>query len=166
MKKTSVLALFLTVLFPGLTFAHCVNHKYYAGAGMMINSYNHYDDATGFQLLGGYCLDFNFNSPKAKTSIEVGYMDSGDFERTFNRGNTQITENRSFNGIWLSPLAEYKFDFKVHLLGRVGLDLGDDDGLLIGGGLGFNITKFAQLRAEYIVRDNVDSVQLNLITEF
>lgn len=166
MKKISVVVFFLTVLFPGLTFAHCVKHKYYAGAGVAINSYDNFDNATGFQLLGGYCLDFNFNSPKAKTSIEVGYMDSGDFDRSFNRGNTRITESRSFNGLWLSPLAEYKFDFKVHLLGRVGLDLGDDDGLLIGAGLGFNITKFAQLRVEYVIRDNVNSTQLNLITEF
>jgi len=150
-----------------------MQHKYYAGAGMAFNSYRNYDDATGFQVLGGYCLDYNFHNPKMKTSAEVGYLTSGDFERSFNRfGNNPnrppqtISESTSFNGVWVNGLAEYKMDGKIHLMARLGADLGDDNGLMAGAGFGFNLTKFAQFRGEYVVRDNVDSVQINLITEF
>ena len=153
-------------------YAHCMQSKYYVGAGLGMNSSQQFGDAAGYQMFAGYCLDFNFKSPRSKTSVEVGYMDSGDFEQQRNAfGNNPnrsgtVTVQETYNGMWFAGLAEYKFDSKMHIMGRAGLDLGDQSGILVGGGAGYNITKYAQIRAEYVLHDEVDSFQVNWISEF
>ncbi len=168
--KTIIISAFL--VYAGSLNAHCMKNKYYAGAGMGINSTQNFSDTAGYQLFAGYCLDFRFKSPRSRTSLEVGYMNSGEFEGQFdtlagnpNRSNV-VTVNESYSSVWLAGLAEYKFDNKMHIMGRAGLDVGDQTGLLFGGGAGYNITKFAQIRAEYVIHDEVDSFQLNWISEF
>jgi len=171
-KATKIFFLGLMVFFTGVVNAHCMKNKYYAGAGMGINSTQNFDETAGYQMFAGYCLDFRFNSPRSRTSVEVGYMDSGEFEGQYdtfgdnpNRSNV-VTVNQSFSSVWLAGLAEYKFDSKMHIMGRVGFDVADQTGILFGGGAGYNITKYAQIRAEYVIHDEVDSFQLNWISEF
>jgi hypothetical protein len=52
---------------------------------------------------------------------------------------------------------------KVELLGRAGYDFGDDDGFLFGIGGGYIVNKNLKLRLEYVWRDNVDSLQFNVV---
>jgi hypothetical protein len=51
----------------------------------------------------------------------------------------------------------------IELLARAGLDFGDDDGFMAGIGVGFNLTKSFKLRLEFVQRENVDSIQFNLV---
>ncbi len=153
--------------------AHCMKSRYYVGGGMAVNDLPQYDDAAGFQVFGGYCLNLRFENNRIKTSAELGYMDSGKFERTVDRFDEEhrrrsrsLTQVRRFRGVWSALLAEYKLDPKVHVIGRVGLDVGDDDGMMLGGGMAVNLSKWAQVRGEYVIRDQVDSLQVNVISEF
>ena len=100
-------------------------------------------------------------------------MSSGEFSRSYtvtpnnpNRAPYTQTDSASYSGLWVSGLAEYKFRPELHLLARVGYDLGDDNGVFIGAGVGFNLTRWAQIRAEFISKSEVDSMQLNWISEF
>jgi hypothetical protein len=52
---------------------------------------------------------------------------------------------------------------KVELIGRAGFDFGDDDGFMIGIGAGYIVNKNLKLRGEFVVRDNVDSLQFNVV---
>ena len=155
-------------LFSGAAAAHCITNKYYAGAGLTFNSIDNYDDANGLQVFGGFCLGANKQNPHIRTAIELGYMDSGDFKRNIYRNNGTYlrTDSVSYEGLWLNLVGEYRVDQRVHLLGRLGADVGDDDGIMAGLGLGFNLSKWSQLRAEYVVRDNITSAQLNFLTGF
>lgn len=172
MKKLSVLLILGLWFIVGTASAHCMKNKYYVGAGLGMNSSQEFGDASGYQLFAGYCLDFNFKSPRSKTSVEVGYMDSGDFEEQRDRfGNNPnrsgtVTVRETYSGLWFAGLAEYKFDSQMHVMARAGLDVGDQTGLMFGGGAGYNVTKYAQIRAEYILHDEVDSFQVNWISEF
>lgn len=51
-------------------------------------------------------------------------------------------------------------------MGRVGLDIGDDNGVLFGVGVGYDISKWAQIRTEYIAKNLVNSFQVNWVSEF
>ena len=172
LKAKQTIVLGVLAFSTGAANAHCMQNKYYVGAGMGMNSTQDYSETAGYQVFAGYCLDYNFKSLRSKTSVEVGYMNSGDFQKdqdefVNNPNRSRIVEvNKSYSNLWLAGLAEYKFDNKMHVMGRVGLDAGDQTGILFGGGAGYNITKYAQIRAEYVIHDEVDSFQLNWISEF
>jgi opacity protein-like surface antigen len=124
-----------------------------------------YDDATGFQVFAGYDLDYRLG--KASLAAEVGYMDSGDFEQDvdvvipgFGRiGGRTIEEN--VDGLWTTGVISLPVG-AVNLIGRAGLDFGDDDGFMVGGGVGIDLSREWELRFEYVMRDNVDSLQANI----
>lgn len=172
LKAKQMLVFSVLACIAGAANAHCMKNKYYMGAGMGFNSTQDFSNTAGYQIFAGYCLDFNFKSPRSKTSVEVGYMDSGDFQKdqdifAGNPNRSSIVEvNKSYSSVWMAGLAEYKFDNKMHIMGRIGLDVGDQTGVLFGGGAGYNVTKYAQIRAEYVLHDEVDSFQLNWISEF
>lgn len=98
--------------FTNIVNAHCHDTKYYVGGGVGLNSQSN-ADSTGFQFLGGYCLNNNFHNNKTKTAFEVGYMDTGDFDTTTGgggkKGNT-VQVGNAYQGLWLSGLAEYKLE--------------------------------------------------------
>ncbi|MDT8451149.1 MAG: hypothetical protein RQ936_00220 [Gammaproteobacteria bacterium] len=52
---------------------------------------------------------------------------------------------------------------KLNLVLRAGLDIGDDDGIMLGGGLGFKLNNKMEVRGEYVIRNHVDSLQVNLV---
>jgi hypothetical protein len=60
-------------------------------------------------------------------------------------------------------VADLPLNQNVSAIGRLGLDIGDDDGVMIGFGLGFPMSQKTDLRVEYVIRDNIDSFQLNLV---
>lgn len=133
--------------------------KIYFGGGLGYNDINriNYDDsAVGFQIFAG--LPFAVTAENLKFSAEIGYMDSGDFNR-----DAPFTSTAKANGLWGTAVAELSLNENVSLLGRLGLDIGDDDGVMIGAGAGFAMSRKMDLRLEYVIRDNIDSLQLNLV---
>lgn len=133
----------------------------YFGAGVGFNSidnnnnfnsnFNNNDsDAVGFQLFAGLPLTVDMGS--AALAVEVGYMDTGSFD---NGG--------SANGIWSTAVASLPLNNSLKLLGRLGYDFGDDDGLMAGAGVGFALASKVDMRIEYVVRDHIDSLQANLV---
>jgi opacity protein-like surface antigen len=128
--------------------------KIYFGGGLGLNSLSGIDlsDAIGFQVFAGYELPVEVGD--GTLSVEVGYMDSGNFDGP-GKGKAK--------GVWANAVVSLPLQNKLSVIGRAGLDLGDDDGLMLGGGLGFQANEKMEIRAEYVIRDNVDSLQLNLV---
>ena len=170
LSKISLL-LAATSIFSGAASAHCLSEKVYAGAGLTFNSLDAYaNDAKGFQIFGGYCLDIHKQYPHLISSVELGYMDSGKFKRDVlvKQGKVfyQSTESTSYRGLWVNLVGEYKLDPRFHLLGRIGVDGGDDDGVMAGFGVGLNFSKWAQFRVEYVARDHINSTQISWLSGF
>lgn len=156
----------------GLAQAQGANDNIYFGGGVSSNELPAFsDNATGFQFFAGYELDM-MNTGALKSAVEVGYMDSGEWKED---GQTCITvpffgttctayEYRAeAKGLWANYVASYDFTPTLSGIGRIGLDFGDDDGLMYGVGLGFSFTPQLELRGEYVMRDITDSLQANLV---
>jgi hypothetical protein len=154
MRKLGIILIAMLVT----SFSHAAvdSEKIYFGGGLSLNSLSGLDlsDGTGFQFFGGYELPVYMGD--GKLSAEVGYMDSGDMAV----GPFFETDA---NGVWVNAVFTLPLQNKMNLIGRAGLDLGDDDGLMLGGGVGFQLDSKMQLRTEYVIRDNVDSLQFNLV---
>jgi hypothetical protein len=127
--------------------------KFFFGAGLSSNEVSGSDSAVGWQIFGGYGFGQVTNS--LYFDAEVGYMDTGDMERP--GGDVKA------NGLWAAGVGRFLVTPSIELLGRVGLDFGDDDGLLGGIGAGLILTKNIKLRLEYVQRDKVDSWQFNFV---
>ncbi len=153
MKKIiPVLALLITT---STAYAQNLDTKQiYFGGGLGYNSVNtnfyNNSDAVGFQVFAGLPLAVNMGS--AALAVEVGYMDTGNFDR-----------GGSANGLWSTAVASVPLNNKLKLVGRLGYDFGDDDGAMIGGGVGFPVANKMDMRVEYVVRDHIDSLQANLV---
>ena len=127
----------------------------YAGGGISSNSVSGLsNDETGFQFFVGFDLK-GVNLGKARMAVEAGYMDSGDFGG-----------GRSVDGLWGTGVMFVPVANNVDLIGRLGFDIGDDDGVMFGVGMGFAFNKTMQLRGEYVIRDNIDSLQANIAVRF
>lgn len=118
------------------------------GAGISHNSVGR-TDKTGFQVFAAYDLNQVNMMEGVKSSVEFGLMDYG-----FSRDST---------GIWGTYVIEGLLSGQTGWLARAGFDIGDDSGLMFGAGVGFAIDEKSQLRIEYVVRDDVDSLQLNFL---
>jgi opacity protein-like surface antigen len=127
--------------------------KLFFGAGLSSNDVSGSDSATGYQIFGGY--GFGEVTPKVFIDAEVGYMDTGNMTR---RGG-----NVKANGLWANGVGRLMLAPSIELIGRLGMDFGDDDGLMAGIGAGLLLTKNFKLRLEYVQRDKVDSVQFNFV---
>ena len=127
--------------------------KLFFGAGLSSNEVSGSDSATGFQLFGGY--GFGEVTRNVFIDAEIGYMDTGSM--------TTGTRKEKANGLWAAGVGRFMVHPSVELIGRLGMDFGDDDGLLAGIGVGFLITKNFKLRLEYVQRDRVDSIQFNFV---
>lgn len=133
--------------------------RFYAGAGPGYNEVGN-DDAIGIQFFGGYRLPARLG--QAEPAIEIGYWDSGDLEVDTPSG----TRDASADGLWVNGVARLPLDGPLSLLGRIGADFGDDDGLMAGGGVGVALGERLSLRGEVVVRDETDSLQGNLVYWF
>ena len=131
------------------------NRRLFFGGGLAQNSISNFDNATGFQIFGGY--NFPAIVRNFYVDAEAGYMDTGKFKRT------APTVETKFNGLWGSGVARYLVAPQWELLGRLGYDFGDDDGVMVGIGGGYILNKNLKLRLEYVSRDTVDSLQFNVV---
>jgi len=120
------------------------------GAGLSLNSVNGpIDDELGFQFFGAYNLTQVNLMEGVYSSVEFGVMDYG-----FNNDST---------GIWGTYVIDGGINGRFGWLARIGLDVGDDSGLMLGAGVDFAINKKLDMRLEYVIRDEVDSLQFNVI---
>lgn len=157
-KALAIVGLVLAVTSGSAWAQEFKQENFYAGAGINLNSASGVDDAVGVQLFVGYELDMIDAAPIA-LAVEAGYMDTGNFEwRGRNVG--------SASGLWATAVASYRLNPELDVLARLGLDLGDDDGLMLGVGVGYALSKEIAVRGEYVVRDNIDSLQANVVLRF
>lgn len=175
MKKTLALVGAVLSMASASVMAQKVElNDFYVGGGFSSNDRSGWDDATGYQVFVGFTVDkwLNFGLQDLSFSAELGYMDTGDFDRracwyNSTAQRTQCwTSERSDSGLWTSAVATYSVTPQFQLIGRIGVDFGDDDGALLGAGVGYRLTDAFELRGEYVVRDKVDSLQANLVYRF
>jgi len=125
--------------------------KFSIGVGISSNSVSGpIDDEVGFQVYGAYDLTKVNLMEGVNSSVEFGYMDYG-----FRRNNS--------GGIWTTYVVDGAISGNLGWVARLGLDLGDDSGFMLGAGAGYAINEKMNLRLEYVVRDEVDSLQLNYL---
>ncbi len=132
----------------------------YVGGGIGFNSLAGAGSATGFQIFGGYQFDFKLNED-ISTAVEIGYMDSGDFDRFNTGGNAGDA-----TGGWLSVVESVPLTRKANMMARLGVDFGDDDGLLVGAGLQYKFDTRVALSMEYVVREHINGLQTNMRVNF
>lgn len=125
----------------------------YAGGGIGFNSLG--TGAQGLQLFAGYEFDFKINEDIA-TAVELGYMDTGNFDNS----------NDSAKGVWLAAVESVPLSSKTDMLVRLGVDFGDDDGLMLGTGLQYKFNTQVAFRMEYVARENITSLQANVLVKF
>jgi hypothetical protein len=122
--------------------------RFFFGAGVSSN------EESGTDSAGGY--GFGEVTRNVFIDAEVGYMDTGDMEKN---GGGDVKAN----GLWATGVGRLMIAPSFELIGRLGYDFGDDDGVMAGIGVGYLLTKKIKLRFEYVERDNVDSLQFNLV---
>ena len=134
----------------------------YIGAGFSQNvidsPWGGSEDATGYSLFGG--MEFDNSVEGLTSSVEIGYSDTGDF---YDNSDSDI------NGPWAALVGKKslpEIDPRLSVLGRIGLDLGDDDGLLLGAGVGFDPMDKLGLRAEFINKDASSVYQISALLHF
>jgi len=115
-------------------------------------------DATGLSIFAGYELDNDID--QVKTTVEVGYTQTDDF---FNGPDSDIS------GFWFAGVAEKQLpeiNPNLFAIARLGLDIGDDDGILLGAGAGFHLTPKLDVRGEYINKDASSVYQASFVLNF
>ena len=119
------------------------------GVGFSDNSVSSSSDETGFQFFAAYDLNQYKLMEGVQSSVEFGFIDYG-----FSSDST---------GIWATYVAAGPIGENFGWLGRLGLDIGDDSGPMVGAGVSYTINENLDFRGEYVVRDDVDSLQFNFI---
>ena len=161
MMKKLVCILTLMVLSSAANAEGAIDaQRIYLGGGLGFNSLPGYGSARGFQFFGGYDFAFKLNDD-ISSAIEIGYMDTGDFDR-YNGTNS----NEDVKGLWVAMLESVPLSNKTDMLVRLGYDFGDDDGVLLGTGMQYKFTTKVAMRMEYIARQNVNSLQANVLFHF
>ena len=120
------------------------------GVGISNNSISGpISDEIGYQIFAAYDLNQVNLMDGVKSSVEFGIMDYG-----FRRDST---------GIWATYVADGVISGQVGWLARAGLDVGDDSGLMIGAGVSYAANEGMELRGEYVIRDDIKSLQFNIL---
>jgi hypothetical protein len=130
----------------------------YYGAGLAASTLSNTDWGVGAQVFAGYTTGFAVG--RMALDAELGYLNTGDMDYDQPLGARVGTR---VMGPWLSALARLEIARGWELLARVGGDFGDDGGLLLGVGGAYIVQDDVSLRLEYVMRENVDSVQLNVV---
>lgn len=131
----------------------------YFGGGISQNEVAASDEGTGYQLFAGY--RFGELARNIRLDAEAGYLDTGDMEVRVGPPPFGGARDVRAKGLWATGVVRFILNPQAELLTRAGLDFGDDDGLMVGLGVGFNLSPQVQMRFEYVERDNVDSFQVN-----
>lgn len=133
-----------------------IARQLYFGGGIGFNSASGYDDAIGGQVFVGWEPN-RARLGNVRGALEVGYMNTGSLDQKLGAVSTTV------EGLWATVVGTMPIKNRWNALARVGADFGDDDGLMWGIGVGHELGKTLGVRAEYVVRDHVDSIQLNAV---
>jgi hypothetical protein len=171
MKKVFITSLLTLVAHQALADDHAtetrVSTGFYVGSGI---SYNDLDfgsiingagdkTAMGLQLFAGLPIENAIDN--IETFTEVGFFRTNHFN--FSGNKEQVT------GISASIVLQRnlnEIDANLYGLGRVGLELGDDDGILMGIGAGYRLTPKVDVRLEFVNKDLISSYQANALVRF
>jgi len=134
--------------------------RVYVGGGLGFNSLPGYGSARGFQFIGGYEFAAKLNED-ITSALEIGYMDSGNFDQY--KGTNS---NDNVKGLWVSMVESVPLSSKTDMLARLGYDFGDDNGFLLCTGLQYKFNTKLAFRMEYVARQNVNSLQANVLVKF
>ncbi len=155
----------------GIAQAQGFNPKeMYWGGGLSSNEADGFSgSATGYQFFGGYKLK-NVRLGALKSAVEVGYMNSGEFETCvtipgipgFIPAQT-VCQNAELAGLWANYVGSYDLSPEMKGIIRAGLDFGDDDGIMFGAGIDYTLNRQFAIRGEYVIRQHSNSLQANLV---
>lgn len=140
----------------------------YLGGGVSYNDldigsvFNGANDETalGFQLFAGIPVANSLEG--FETFAEAGYFQTDSFK--FAPGVKE-----KVTGIWGAGVLQRNLnevDPNLYGLARIGLEIGDDDGIFMGIGAGYRISTKADIRAEFLNKDLISSYQLNALIRF
>lgn len=118
------------------------------------------ETANGFQFFVGKKFDNDISG--FDTAVEVGYSQTEDFK--WGPGAKD-----SVKGLWAAAIMTRDLDEvsdKLYGFGRLGFNLGDDDGLMMGVGAGYELNEKVDIRAEFLNQDLLTSYQLSAIYKF
>src|SRR3970040_1856250 len=139
--------------------------KVFFGAGIGFNEVSGSDKGTGYQFFGGY--GFGEIAKNVYLDAEVGYMDTGKMEKetcvTFFGTSSCVKADAKAKGLWANGVGRLMVAPNIELIGRAGLDFGDDDGFMFGIGAGYHVNRNMKLRFEIVERENVSSMQFNFV---
>lgn len=156
------------LLFAGATLAHAQNslglhltqNDIYVGGGIGHNQLSGWGDANGIQLFAGADL---MKVGHLTLGAEAGYMSSGDFSGTVTVLGVSQSAKTNAKGFWANGVARAAVAPDIDLIGRVGYDFGDDDGVMLGAGVGYTLNRQMQIRGEYVMRSHINSLQANFV---
>ena len=167
MKKSAFIPL-VTALLTCSSYSFAT--PFYVGVGLTNNTSdqdNLYKPAGGYQIYGGYDLGIKIAN-LVNLKVEGGLHDSGDYE-----GKPQIVNNNlvtsatySTSGLWAAAVFDYTILNRIGIHATAGLDMGDDDGLLFGGGLSYKFSHKITMNGDYIYRGDSESAQFNVSYKF
>lgn len=156
-KKILLLYVFCFLLFPLSSWSF----SFYIGGGLNHNSVSNLGSATGFEFLAG--IEFPLKYYNFSTSLEAGIISTG----SFSYAGQSVGHA---NGPWAAVLAKYILSSNLSGLIRLGYDWGDSTrltkGALFGFGAEYAFFRLIALRTEYVIRDEVNSLQINCIFRF
>jgi len=174
MKKTFRMSLLAIGLGAVSTFSNAfefAEENIYAGGGLAFNfpDTSSLDSAIGYQFQAGYDLKDDVKMPnKLGLAAEVGYTSSGNF--SWSDCPSSFVNCSAFDfsadGLWINAVSDFHVQDQISVLGRLGLDMGDDDGIMFGFGAGYKIDEKISARVEYVIRQNYKSLQANAIYNF
>ena len=160
MKKTALAIALVSVFSMAQAEEPVVDAKrIYVGGGLGFNTAGG-ASAQGFQFLGGYEFNFIINDD-ITSALEIGYMDSGKFDYYYSGSRGDAAK-----GLWAAMVESVPLTNKTDMLARLGYDFGDDDGFMLGAGMQYRFNTKAALRTEYIARQHVNSLQVNVLFKF
>ncbi len=140
----------------------------YAGGGMSYNDLDfgsifsgaNNESAIGFQLFAGVPVESSIQG--FKTFAEVGYFQTSSFKIAPGVKEKVI-------GVWGAGVLQRdlnEVDPNLYGLARIGLEIGDDDGIFMGVGLGYRVSPKVEVRGEFVNKDLVSSYQGNALIRF
>lgn len=117
------------------------------------------DSASGFQLFAG--LPISSSIKGFKTFVELGYFQTNNFKFL---GVKERVKGVSGSFVLQRNLNE--INPNLYGLARIGVELGDDDGMLMGIGAGYRLSPKVEVRAEFVNKDLITSYQANALVRF
>ena len=139
----------------------------YVGAGLSHNDLDFgsiikgadNETAMGIQIFAGVPIANSIEN--IDTFAEVGFFRTSNFNFS---GQKERVIGASGSVVLQRNLSEVNPN--LYALGRIGLEIGDDDGIIMGVGAGYRITPKVEVRAEFVNKDLVSSYQANALVRF